>query len=93
MTSLIDREETGRLGRAWSKWCRVWSLIDAVGSITIGTIFTLIGLAGIALAVLAMFNGHADARGAASVFVFFVAGGLIGVITGIRDLKKWRRAR
>jgi hypothetical protein len=33
MSSLIEREESGRAARGWSKWCRVWRLADAIGGI------------------------------------------------------------
>jgi len=94
MSSLIDREETGRLGRAWSKWCRAWSLVDAIGCIVLGVIFAPLGLAAIVLAGLSLLNGLTDNAEIAGLgALLFGGGGALYIVMGIRDLRKWFRAR
>jgi hypothetical protein len=94
MSSLVDREEMGRLGRFWSKLRRAWALVDAICCIVLGVLFAPAGLAAIVLAGSSLLNGLTDNAEIAGLGVLFF-GGLAAfyIVGGIRDLKEWLRTR
>jgi hypothetical protein len=93
MSSLVDREETGRLGRAWSKWCRLWRLIDALGSIVMGGILAIFGVALLAAGVAGLLRGLVAEFGFGCAFAaLFCGGGIYCVKSAVKELRYWRRA-
>jgi hypothetical protein len=88
----IEDVSPGLLRRAWRKSCRFWRLVDAIGSILLGSVLTACGLALLVAGVADLLRGLVSEFGFGCAFAaLFVGGGIYCVNEGVKALREWWR--